>query len=187
MKSPSAAVRIALLRAVNVGGHNRVTMSQLRELLTDLGFVGARSLLQSGNLIFQSDVQRDTDIEHLLETQTRKRLNLRSDFVVRTAKELKSVVAHNPFRLEAERDPGHLVVMFLKSAVKEKDIEGLQLASTGPEIIRGKSRELYIVYPNGIGRSRLTNALIESKLGTRGTARNWNTVLKLAQAADESA
>lgn len=182
-----SAVRIALLRAVNVAGHNRVTMSQLRDLLTELGFVGARSLLQSGNLIFQSDLQTDADIEHLLETRARKRLNLSADFVVRTAKELKTVVAHNPFRDEAERDPGHLVVMFLKSVAKEKDIEGLQLASTGPEIIRAKGRELYIVYPNGIGRSRLTNALIERKLGTRGTARNWNTVLKLAEAVDELA
>ena len=100
---------------------------------------------KSGNLIFQSEVQRDADIEHLLETQARKRLNLRADFVVRTAKELKAIVAHNPFRDEAERDPGHLVVMFLRSAVKEKDIEGQQLTSTGPEIIRAKNRELYIV------------------------------------------
>ena len=74
-----SAIRIALLRAVNVAGHNRVTMSQLRDLLTELGLVGARSLLQSGNLIFQSDVQRAADIEHLLETKARKRLNLRVD------------------------------------------------------------------------------------------------------------
>ena len=177
---------VALLRAVNVAGHNRTSMSRLRDLLTELGFAGVRSLLQSGNLIFQSGVQTDADIEHLLETQAQKRLNLRADFVVRTAKEIKTLVAHNPFRDETERDPGQLVVMFLKSVAKAKDIEELRLASTGPEIIRAKGRELYIVYPNGIGRSRLTNALIERKLGTRGTARNWNTVLKLAEAADAS-
>lgn len=91
---------------------------------------------------------------------------------------LKSIIARNPYRDEAERDPGHLVVMFLKSVAKAKDIKGLQLASTGPEIIRAKGRELYIVYPSGIGRSRLTNALIERKLGTRGTARNWNTLFE---------
>ena len=102
---------------------------------------------KSGNLIFQSEVQRDADIEHLLETQARKRLNLRADFVVRTAKELKTVVVHNPFRDEVERDPGHLAVMYLRSAVKEKDIEGQQLTSTGPEIIRAKNIDLYIVYP----------------------------------------
>jgi uncharacterized protein (DUF1697 family) len=137
-------------------------------------FDGARSLLQSGNLIFQSFVETDADLEHLLETQARKRLNLRADFLVRTAKELKTVVAHNPFRDEGERDPSHLVVMFLKSVAKDKDVEELHLASTGPEIIRAIGRELYVVYPGGIGRSRLTNALIERKLGTRGTARNWN-------------
>ena len=95
------------------------------------------------------------------------------------------VVARNPFRKEAERDPSHLVVMFLKAAANAKDLQAVQAAITGPEIIRADGRHLYIVYPAGIGKSRLTNALIEKKLGIRGTARNWNTVVKIAALADE--
>lgn len=178
-------IHIALLRGVNVGGHNLVAMSDLRDLLTQLGFFEARSVLQSGNLVFRSTARTNADLERLLEVQAEKRLDLHTDFLVRTAKEWKAVVARNPFPNEAERDPGHLVVLFLKSAPNVKDVEALQRAITGPEIVRADGRHAYIVYPAGIGRSRLTNTLIENKLGTRGTARNWNTVLKLAALAKD--
>jgi uncharacterized protein (DUF1697 family) len=70
--------------------------------------------------------------------------------------------------------------MFLKTAPNREDVEALQAANTGSETVRVHSRQVYIVYPTGIGRSRLTNTLLEDKLGIRGTGRNWNTVLKLA-------
>ena len=178
-------IQIALLRGVNVGGHNAVAMPELRDLLTRLGFESARSLLQSGNLVFRGDSRTDADLERLLEAEADKRLGLHADFLIRSAKEWREVVARNPFRKEAERDPSHLVVMFLKRAAKAKDVKAVQSAIAGSEIIRADRRHLYIVYPDGIGRSRLTNALLEKKLGIRGTARNWNTVLKLAAMADE--
>jgi uncharacterized protein (DUF1697 family) len=90
-------------------------------------------------------------------------------------------VARNPFPAEAERDPAHLTVVFLKDAPKAKAVEALAAAIRGREVIQADGRHLYAYYPDGVGRSKLTHALIESKLGTRGTARNWNTVLKLAQ------
>jgi uncharacterized protein (DUF1697 family) len=178
-------IQIALLRGVNVGGHNAVAMSDLRELLTELGFVDARAILQSGNLIFRCEARTGVDLESLLETEAEKRLGLRADFLIRSAGEWREVVARNPFRKEAERDPGHLVVMFLKSAASEKDVKAVHAAIAGSEMIRGDGGHLYIVYPDGIGRSRLTNALLEKKLGIRGTARNWNTVLKIAALAEE--
>jgi uncharacterized protein (DUF1697 family) len=178
-------IQIALLRGVNVGGRNAVPMSGLRDLLTQLGFESPRSLLQSGNLVFRGDSRTDADLERLLETEADKRLGLHADFLIRSAKEWREVVARNPFRKEAERDPSHLVVMFLKSATNAKDVKAVQAAIAGSEIIRADGRHLYIVYPDGIGRSRLTNALLEKKLGIRGTARNWNTVLKLAAISDD--
>ncbi|MFZ0679774.1 DUF1697 domain-containing protein [Candidatus Binatus sp.] len=178
-------IQIALLRGVNVGGHQAVAMSELRNLATEFGFGGARSILQSGNLIFRCDARTGVDLENLLEREAEKRLGFHADFFIRSAKEWREVVARNPFRKDAERDPSHLVVMFLKSAVNTKNVKVLQAAIAGSEIVRADGRHLYIVYPDGIGRSRLTNALIEKKLGIRGTARNWNTVLKLAALADE--
>jgi uncharacterized protein (DUF1697 family) len=159
-------------------------MAELRDLLSGLGFSDVRSILQSGNLIFHDDVPTAAALEHLLETEAAKRLGLQADFLVRSAKEWKEVVARNPFRKEAQRDPGHLVVMFLKSAPTANDVKAMQAAIAGREIVRADGRHLYIVYPDGIGGSRLTNAFLENKLGTRGTARNWNTVLKLAALAD---
>lgn len=170
---------LALLRAVNLPAYKQVAMADLRELLTKLGFADARSALQSGNLVFRGRARSSARMERLLETEVEKRLAVQTDFFVRTAEEWGPVIAHNPFPEEAERDPGHLVVFFLKGEADAQDVATLQAAIKGREIVRAKGRQAYIVYPDGIGRSRLTSALIERKLGTRATGRNWNTVLKL--------
>jgi uncharacterized protein (DUF1697 family) len=179
------ATYIALLRGINVGGHRQVAMADLRKLLTQLGHSDARSLLQSGNLVFRARARTGAELERLLEAGAEKRLDLRTDFFVRSEEEWKAVIAQNPFRQEAERDPGHLVVMFLKEAPVIGGVEALHAVVSGPEILHAHGKHAYIVYPNGIGRSRLTNALLEKKLGTRGTARNWNTVRKLGALAGE--
>jgi uncharacterized protein (DUF1697 family) len=179
---------IALLRGINVGGHKLVGMADLRELLTALDFTGARSLLQSGNLVFRTAARTTADLERLLEAEAAKRLGLRTDFFVRTAAEWDLLAARNPFRDEAASDPARLLLMILKDAPGAKDVRALQAAITGPEIVRAAGRQAYIFYPDGVGRSRLTGRLIEDRLGTRGTGRNWNTVLKLvALAKDASA
>ena len=176
-------VYLGLLRAVNLAGLKMVAMADLRELLTNLGFTDARSLLQSGNLVFKSKARATAAVERLLEAEAGKRLGVETDFFVRTSEEWKDVIAHNPFRDQAERDPSRLVALFLKDPPAARDVAALQAAITGPEIVRARGRQAYIVYPDGQGRSRLTSALIERKLGTRGTGRNWNTVLKLGALA----
>src|SRR6266850_301579 len=176
-------IYIALLRGINVGGHNQISMADLRDLLTQLGLADVRSLLQSGNLVFGATGRTTAHLERLLEAEAAKRLSLQTDFFVRTAKEWEGVVAHNPFRKEAARHPGQLVVMFLKDPPSVTRLKALQQAITGPEVVAAAGKRLYIVYADGIGRSRLTNAVIDKQLGTRGTGRNWNTVLKLAALA----
>jgi uncharacterized protein (DUF1697 family) len=175
---------VALLRGINVGGHNCLAMSDLRDLVGQLGFAGARSLLQSGNLVFQGSGRGRTGaaLERMLEEATAERLGARADYIVRTAGEWKTIVAGNPFAAEARDDPSHLVVMFLKTPVAPASVEALASAIKGRERLHGDGggRELYIYYPAGIGKSKLSAALIERQLRVRGTARNWNTVLKLA-------
>lgn len=170
---------VALLRAINLGPHNRVPMADLREFLTRLGFGDVQSVLQTGNVVFQANSRIGAELEQLLETEAKKRLKLETDFFVRTASEWRTLIARNPFPKEAKRDPAHLVVMFLKDAPEAKDVKALQAAISGREIVRGVGSQLYVTYPDGIGRSRLTNAVIEKNIHTRGTGRNWNTVLKL--------
>ena len=176
-------IQIALLRAINVAGHQPVAMSDLRNLLSELGFAQPRSLLQSGNLIFDAGRKAGASLERLLEQKLAVRFNLQTDVMVRSAAEWASVVAGNPFRDEAARDPARLVVVFLKTKPPAGAFAELKAAVTGSEIVHGDGQQAYIVYSNGMGRSRLTAALIERKLATRGTARNWNTVMKLAALA----
>jgi uncharacterized protein (DUF1697 family) len=116
----------------------------------------------------------------LLEDGAAKRLGLSLDFFVRSAAEWARVIAANPFLDEAKNDPARLVVVVLKNAPERAAVAALQKAIKGREVVRAKGREAFITYPDGQGRSKLTMALIERHLETSGTARNWNTVLKLA-------
>jgi uncharacterized protein (DUF1697 family) len=172
-------VYLALLRGINVAGHTRVSMADLRNLLAGLGLADVRSVLQSGNLVFRGKGRSAAHFERLLGSEAETHLGLRTEFFVRTAEEWSAVVAANPFRSEAARDPGRLVVVSLKDAPGAQEVAALQAAIVGREVVRADGRHAYIVYPDGQGRSRLTNAVIERKLRTRGTARNWNTVLRL--------
>ena len=179
MPAKAPFMQIALLRGINVGGHNKVAMADLRNMCEGLGLSCVQSILQSGNLVFLSDRLGDAALERLLETKTAERLGVTADYVVRSADELARVVARNPFSEEAMDDPSHLLVVFFKTAPKAKDVEALRASIKGREVIAADGKQLYAVYPDGIGRSKLTGTLIENKLGTKGTARNWNTVLKL--------
>jgi uncharacterized protein (DUF1697 family) len=154
-------------------------MADVRALFEQLGFRDARTLLQSGNVVFSGAERTDAELETRLEKEALKRLGLRTQFVVRSVDEWADVIARNPFPAEAKSEPSLLHVMFLKSTPQSAAVAALSAAVTGPEVIRAGVRHLYITYPDGAGRSKLTGTLIEKKLGTSGTARNWNTVLKL--------
>ncbi|MEP6686797.1 MAG: DUF1697 domain-containing protein [Gemmatimonadales bacterium] len=171
---------IALLRAVNLGAHNAVAMAELRGFLAGLGLLEPATILQSGNAVFRSDKQTPAALERLLETEATRTLGLTTAFFVRSAKEWREIVAANPFPDEARRDPSHLVLLCLKAAPASAAVAGLQASIAGREVVRAVGRAAYVVYPDGIGRSKLTIRVIEKKLGTAGTGRNWNTVLKLA-------
>jgi uncharacterized protein (DUF1697 family) len=176
---------VALLRGVNVGGRRKVVMSDLRDLCTALGFEDPRTLLQSGNLVFGADRMATAKLESRLEAEAGRQMNVHCDFMVRTSNEWNKIVADNPFPEEAKTDPGHLAVHVLKKAPPRAAINALLEAVRGRETVEVRGAEAYIVYPDGMGRTKLTTALIEGKLDTRGTARNWNTVLKLAEMLSE--
>ncbi len=174
------ATYIALLRGINVGGNRRIAMSVLRDFLEAVGCEHPRSLLQSGNVVFGNRKRAGDDVERWLEAEAAKRLHFEAEFFVRTPNEWQDLIARNPFREQAERDPARLHVVVLKKAPAKPAVAALRAAIVGREVVESGQRHLYVVYPDGAGRSRLTAAVIDSKLGTRCTARNWNTVLKLA-------
>ena len=172
---------IALLRGINVGGKTSVPMAALRAMLTDLGFADAKTLLQSGNAVFTGKGKTATALERMLEAEAEQRFGWHIDFFVRSASDWRDIIAANPFAAEAKRDPGHLVVVCFKDKPNTATAKALQTAIKGRETFRIAGRHAYVVYPDGIGRSKFTLGLIEKTLDTRGTGRNWNTLLKLAE------
>jgi uncharacterized protein (DUF1697 family) len=174
---------VALLRGINVGRNKRVAMADLRAMLADLGVERPRSLLVSGNLVFEAPRTSPAALERRIQASVPMTFGFDSEIFVRTAAEWRAIVAANPFPEDARRAPGHLLVMCLRRAPDAARVGALQAAITGSERVRAAGRQAYLVFPDGQGRSRLTPAIIERHLGT-GTARNWNTVLKLAALAE---
>src|SRR5438874_249865 len=117
---------VALLRGINVGGNNMVAMSELRAMATKLGMSNVGTLLQSGNLVFDSSRRSAAQLERLLEAEVARRFGSTIGVFVRTAEEWKSLVARNPFAAEAAGDPAHLIVVFLKDACEKKQVTALE-------------------------------------------------------------
>ena len=170
---------VGLLRGVNVGGNRMVAMADLRDCCTRLGLKDPATLLQSGNLVFEGGALKPAALEKRLEAGVRERFGFDVDFMVRTGAEWAAIVAGNPFRKEALADPAHLLVFAFKAEPVPAAVAAVSEAGKFAEQIRQRGRELYVTFPNGIGRSALSTAAAWRKLTAAGTARNWNTVLKL--------
>jgi uncharacterized protein (DUF1697 family) len=170
---------IALLRGVNVGGR-KVLKDDLLGLAKDLGFDDAKTLLASGNLVLWGKAEADSDLEKRLEDGLEKRMGLRTEFFVRTPAELKAIIDANPYPDEVKSHPNHLLVHFMKGPLPDGDEATLRAAITGPETFKARGRELYVDYPEDVGHSMLDRDWKKTKRAPVGTARNWNTVLKLA-------
>ena len=170
---------VAFLRGINVGGNKMVAMAELRAMLEALGFADVKTLLQSGNAVFRGPARSPAKLEQQLEAATTKRLGVTCDWHVRTAAELREAIDANPLTAEAKKDPAHLLVSFYRAPLDKVAVKAAQAAISGPEIVRADGRHLYMFFPDGIGNSKATME-VGKVLRVQGTARNWNTVLKLA-------
>ena len=168
---------LALLRAVNVGGA-LLPMAELRAHLRARGFDDVATFIASGNVLVTSALTGPA-LEARIEAEVGARFGLRTDVIVRDAAEWTRLVDGNPLPDRAAAKPAGFVCMVLKTAPAPAGWERLQAEAPGPEEMRLAGRRLYVFYGDGLGRSKLTTAFIERRLSTRGTARNWNTVLKL--------
>ena len=178
MGSRLAMKRMAgLLRAVNVGGR-KLLMADLKRIAGEAGFDAPATLLASGNLLFGTQMAPDK-AERALEAAILKDQGLAADVMVRDLEQLKAVIAGNPFPRQAKDEPNRLMAMFL-TGEPQAGLEALESARVAGEEIKAGPGCLYIFFPDGAGTSKLGNAVIERRLKVRGTARNWNTVNKLA-------
>jgi uncharacterized protein (DUF1697 family) len=178
------AVVIALLRGVNVGGHNKIKMEALRALFESLKLRDPHTYIQSGNVVFRTK-ERDLGIlTQRIENGIERTFGFRAAVILRTTSDLRDVILRNPFATRRGIDPHKLLVTFLASdpdADARSQVLKIKIES---EELKIDGREAYIYFPNGIARSKLSWATIAKTLKTSGTARNWNSVTKLLEIAE---
>jgi uncharacterized protein (DUF1697 family) len=175
--------QIALLRGINLGSKNRIGMPALRKALEAVGFDDVRTYVQSGNIVLGTDLTPDRLAERCHEVIA-ETFDLDIAVVARTRDELADVVDRNPLGDVAD-NPKRYQVCFLAGKLKPEALEKLEAAAAEPERIVAVGRELYTWHPEGVARSKLWGRVAGSGLGVPSTSRNWTTVTKLLEMADE--
>jgi uncharacterized protein (DUF1697 family) len=172
-----AAKNVALLRGINLGARNKIGMTELRELFAGLGAEDIATYVQSGNVVFHGTLE-----ESAIEARIKRDLGLEVAVMLRTAAELKRVVARNPY-VKRLKDPKHCHVTFLTDRPASAHIKELDPDRSPGDEFTVTGREVYLYTPKGYGLTKFSNAYFEKKLGVAGTSRNWNTVTALAELA----
>jgi uncharacterized protein (DUF1697 family) len=171
------------LRGVNVGGRTRVPMAALRALCADLGWREVETWIQSGNLVFAAG-GRAPDLEARLEGALAEHLGVTTTVLVRTAAEWKRVIAANPFEEASDKAPNRVLLGLSKAPLEPGAAAALRARAADGERVEAAGGALWFHYPAGVGRSKLSPPLIDRLAGSPVTARNWRTVLKLAEMAE---
>ena len=175
---------IGLLRGVNLGGHHKVKMDELRALCQRLKLRDVKTYVQSGNIVFRTDEKDAIQLAGRIEKAIERKFGFHSDVVLRTSSELRDVVGSSPFKGRKDLLPAKLIVTFLACELAKEKCDRILLIKAGLEEVKlGGGRELYIYFPDGMGKSKLP-ALLDRALEKTGTARNWNTVTKLLEMAE---
>jgi uncharacterized protein (DUF1697 family) len=169
---------VALLRAVNVSGKNRVPMAELRRALGDLGLTGIETYLQSGNAVFGAEGDDPAEHAAAIHALIERVFGLDVRVLVLTAAELTQIAAADPF-VAAAADETYVHVTFLARPVEEAVFDGLSLPAEAGERAERAGPVIYLLLPHGYGRTKLTNSYFERALGTSATTRNWRTVMAL--------
>jgi len=179
------AVLISMLRGVNLGSHNRIKMEELRALYESMKLDDPRSYVQSGNVIFRTKEKNSPQLAKKIQGGIEKKFGCCPEVILRTAEELRRVIAANPFPEQAKSEPGKVLVTFLAGEPPRDAEANLEKFKGLPEELHLKGRELYIYFPDGAGRSRLPWSTVEKFLKVTGTARNWNSVQAMLKIAEE--
>jgi uncharacterized protein (DUF1697 family) len=178
-------VLISMLRGVNVGGHNKIKMDDLRALWESLKFEDPRTYVQSGNVIFRTKEKNSPALAEKIQNAIEGKFGFRPEVIVRTTQELRSAIAASPFASRRNLEPGKILVTFLAGKPGPNAHATLLSLKAHPEELHLSGRELYIYFPDGAGKSKLPWSKVEKLVQTSGTARNWNSVTKMLAMAEE--
>ncbi len=170
---------LALLRGINVGGKNKLPMKDLVDLFVEAGCDDVRTYIQSGNVIFGAAPDLAARLPGLVAARIAERFGYRTPVVLRTADQLRDVVANNPF-LAAGAAEDELHVMFLADRPDPRRVADLDPDRFPPDAFVVRGQEVYLRLPHGAARTKLTNDYFDAKLATTSTGRNWRTVTTLA-------
>ena len=181
--APAATAYAILLRGVNVGGHARVAMPRLRAVLEAAGHENVRTYLNSGNAVLTAAGTDEDALGAAVEGLIEEHFGLRVACLARSAGYLRAVIDANPYAEQAAADGRHVHATFLSAAPDPDRLAAVPPERFAPEEYEVGDRVLYLSLPQGIGRSKLAEALARSAVppGRTATTRNWNTVVKLAE------
>lgn len=168
---------IALLRGINVGGHNKLPMRDLAALLAEMGLVNVQTYIQSGNVVLQTERTNLPELAQEISAAIGKRHGFRPQVMLLRLVDLQTAVTHNPFPA-AQANHKTLHFYFLESVPATPDLAALEALKTDTEQFQLIDKVFYLHVPDGMGRSKLA-AKVEKALGVATTARNWRTVSKM--------
>lgn len=171
---------VALLRGINVGGKNALSMKELVRWFSDAGCEDVATYIQSGNVVFSADPALARRAPDLIAASIRSNVSLEVPIVIRSHDELADCVAHNPF-LKPDVDPKHLHVAFLAHAPKPARVKALDPNRSPGDAFVVRGHDVFLHLPNGVARTKITNAWLDSRLETTSTLRNWRTILTLLE------
>jgi len=177
-------VVISMLRGVNLAGHRKIPMGDLKALYESLGLRNVQTYINSGNLIFATAARDLPRLRKKIEDAIESRYGFRSDVILRTPAEMRQAIASNSLASRPGLDPSRLAVSFLAGDPSREAVEKVLAIEAEPEELQINGRELFIYFPNGMARPKLSMALVERTLKTPGTSRNWNTVRRLLEMAE---
>lgn len=175
-KVRSVPIYVALLRGINVGGHRPVKMSELRTTLEKVGCTNVATYINSGNVVFAHDEKSEAKLLAIVEAAIAKQTGFEVDVVLRTRSELAKVVTNNPFK---KAKPEQLYVFFMAKKPARDALATFDAKPFEPETFAIVGRELYVLLPNGLGRSKLVGTLVRKSPVKEATARNWRTIQTL--------
>lgn len=174
---------IALLRSINVSGHNTLKMAELRSVMTQHGYKDVSTYIQSGNIVFSAENQTTGVLEDAITELIKSNFILDVPCIVFTPEYLKMVLEKSPYKPGENIDEKRLLLAFLKSEPLEEHIAVLKQYPFKEEYFEVKQKVLYAHLPNGFGKAKLTTKLMENKLKVAVTTRNWKTANKLLEMA----
>ena len=178
---------IALLRGINVSGHNKIKMADLKQLFLNLNFQNIRTYIQSGNVLFQSEEKSKSKIKATIFEAIKNKFGYDIKVIVITRDDIKKVFNSNPFLENRTPDITKLCVTFLSNNPNADGLDQLEEIANKSEdefIINGKF--VYLHCPSSFAKTKLTNNLFERKLKIDATSRNWKTITKLVELSNES-